>query len=57
LPKKRYMMLVVLALFTWFALSVPATLIVGRFIAANSRDRDLPYPTGVATSGQRLVQR
>ena len=50
-------MLVVLALFTWFALSVPATLIVGRFIAANSRDRDLPYPTGVATSGQRLVQR
>ena len=50
-------MLVVLALFIWFALSVPATLVVSRFIAANSRDRDLPYPAGVAPSGHRLIQR
>ena len=48
-------MLVVLALFVWFALSVPAALFIGRIIAASGRDRSMPW-THVATTGHRLTR-
>jgi len=37
-------MLFVVALLIWFALSVPATLIIGRVIAAAPRPSEVPVP-------------
>ena len=35
---ERYVMLFVVALLAWFVLSVPATLVVGRMLAASGRE-------------------
>ena len=41
---KRYVMLFVVALLAWFVLSIPATLMVGRMLAASSRGLAVPGP-------------
>lgn len=50
-------MLVLLVLLFWCAISVPATLLLGRLVAVYGRARDLPYPAQVATSGHPLIGR
>jgi hypothetical protein len=51
-------MLVFLALLIWFALSVPATLVLGRVLAQAGRHAPVPIPpTRVLTSGHSLTRR
>lgn len=53
-------MLVVVALFVWFALSIPATVIIGRILAAASGDNRvrIPFeePARVPTDKHHLVR-
>lgn len=51
-------MLVVVALFVWFTLSIPATVIIGRILGAASGDSGVPSedPGPVPTYKQDLVR-
>ncbi|HUR22906.1 MAG TPA: hypothetical protein VMZ73_03435 [Acidimicrobiales bacterium] len=49
-----YMLLFFVALLVWFALSVPATLLVGRVIAASSRNTLTPLRARPMMSAQSL---
>jgi hypothetical protein len=52
------MVLFVVALLIWFALSVPATLLIGRIFAASSRATPSPFPERrMAMSGRSLLRR
>jgi hypothetical protein len=44
IAETRYVMPFVVALLIWFALSIPATLILGRLLSAASERRSAPHP-------------
>jgi hypothetical protein len=50
-------MLFVVALLIWFALSVPATLIVGRMLAASARGMEAPASERLPARGHALAAR